>query len=263
MSNGKPLMDVDVIDAKITAPGQASFITLNGTLTTDPAFQSWDNDLGSGSITMNTRRTMSLQDSQETLCNFSQFVGGTAHWQSGGGWFDTGTPFGHTGVAQNNAAATNDEYFALISQYPDRDDGEPIFNPLPTMDDILNGIKNVTGVQESIKPPTLKSFYDTPEFLGKMTAYTARQQAANVEAQAKMAAQKISEHLEEQIADQKRLLVEQYGEELYNLYFRARVEAGYVFIKPELPYSTTKDDLYQALFANGKADRRNSHLAKM
>ena len=136
---------------------------------------------------MNTRRMLNLQESQETLLNFSQNIGGTAHWQSGGGWFDTGTPFGHTGVAQNNAAATNDEYFALVSQYPDRDDGEPIWNPLPSLEENLKKVTNATGTQKPIVLPTINRFSDVGKYLAAVADGVSQQLDTDIEAQLKLA----------------------------------------------------------------------------
>lgn len=263
MGQGKPLMNTDVITTRISAPGQASFTTLNGTLTTDPAFQSWDNDLGSGSITMNTRRMMNLQDSQETLLNFSHFIGGTSHTQSGGGWVDVGTPFGHTGVAQNNATATNDEYFALVSQFPNRDDGTPIQSVLPTLEENMKKVANASGAQKPIILPTITRFSDVGKYLSAITDGVSQQLDVDVQAQTRLAMDMCQEDLEEQKKEQKKLLVAKYGEEAYEMYFRAGVEAGYIYIKDELPWAVTKDDLIRAALADGKANRRTSWEAKV
>ena len=71
------------------------------------------------------------------------------------------------------------------------------------------------------------------------------------------------EDLEEQKKEQKKLLVARYGEEAYDLYFRAGVESGLIYIKDELPWAVTKDDLYRAALADGKANRRTSWEAKV
>lgn len=262
MGQGKPLMNTDVLTTRISAPGQASFTTLNGTLTTDPTFQSWDNDLGSGSITMNTRRMMNLQDSQETLLNFSHFIGGTSHTQSGGGWVDVGTPFGHTGVAQNNATATNDEYFALVSQFPNRDDGKPIQGVLPTVEENLKKVANASGAQKPIVLPTL-TLYNIEEYSSALYDGVSQQLKVDADAQLRLAMDMCREDLEEQQKEQKKLLVAKYGEEAYEMYFRAGVEAGYIYIKDELPWAVTKDDLIRAALADGKANRRTSWEAKV
>ncbi len=73
----------------------------------------------------------------------------------------------------------------------------------------------------------------------------------------------VVEDLETQIEQQKKYLVEKYGEELYELMFKKLVENGAVFTKDNVEYDITKEDLFKAAFSDDKAQKRNSYNSKI
>lgn len=78
-----------------------------------------------------------------------------------------------------------------------------------------------------------------------------------------VAAQIYKKKLDMQIKTQEDYLVEKYGKEMYDLYFKLNVEAGAVYQKDYIPLSITKKDVLQAAIVDGKAEKRLAYQAKL
>ena len=256
-------MQTEVTDVQIHSPGSYTIRTENGNIESTPTKYSFNNDLSRGSINNSMERLSALQTSQNITLNHNLTVGGSSQTNVGGLWSDVGSYTLHTGAHQRMATSTNDELFALLSQYPDRDDGEPIYNPLPNYEYNYEKAGQITAELMGIELPTITSLLDVPKWIAAWTAGLIAQNTMNVQLRTAIALQMTKEDLDEQIKIQKKYLVDKYGEEMYTLFYKAKVEAGAVYLKRFRPYSITKDDLYSATLGEGKCEKRNAHLAKL
>ena len=50
---------------------------------------------------------------------------------------------------------------------------------------------------------------------------------------------------------------------MYVTLFKAQVEAGAIYFKEELPYTITKEDIYNAALLDGKAEKRAAWARKV
>lgn len=194
--------------------------------------------------------------------NYNHSVGGTSQTITNGSWEDVGSKELQDGLSARGATATNDELFAVIAQYPNRDDGEPIYR-LPDMAQCIDEAVKITSELSASELPTIKRPEDIIKWAAAWTAYIAEQIAANKKEQLIMAAKIYQIKLDEQIRAQEKYLKEKYGDEMYNLYFRMNVEAGAIYMKDYIPCNVTKKDLLKAGIIDGKAEKRNAHLRKL
>ena len=111
--------------------------------------------------------------------------------------------------------------------------------------------------------PTISSPMDIPKWIAAYSAQLIAQNTINKKFQLEIAAAIAIEKQMKQIETQKKYLVDKYGEEMYMSLFKAQVEAGAVYTKDFNDYSITKQDIYEAAFAEGKAERRNAFAAKI
>lgn len=168
-----------------------------------------------------------------------------------------------TGQNARVATSCNNDLAATISQFPDRNTEEPVFNPLPNFDQCLIKAEKVTAESKGSYFPTIKRPADIITWVGAWLYNLEQQLTANRVKQVAVATQMSLDELEIQIEQQEKYLKDKYGEELYNLYFKAQVEAGAVFTPSYNPCTITKKDLFTAGFTNGLTERRNAALAKM
>lgn len=247
----------------IDGPGSYRIHSTNGTTSSFPTTYSFDNDISHGEIDNSIKRVQHLQKAEHIKMNHNMTVNGTSQTSSGGSWRDVGSPELHIGHSQRSASATNAKLYALISNYPDRDDGEPIYVPFPSITDCLKEAEKITAEQSPIELPSIASPTDIPKWIAAYVSYIGNQVTKDRSQQMLIAAQLAAEKRQKQIDDQKKYLTEKFGEEMYNLYFRAKVEAGAIYNKPHNPCTITRQDVYQATFADGLAERRNAYTAKI
>ena len=241
----------------IKGPGTFSVTSNNGTIEGSMASYKFDNDISKGTIGNSITREQNLIKSEHVKLDSCIVVDGTHQFSAGGAWFDYGTPELHLGIAQKGVASTNLELYALMTQYPDRDDGQPIYNPLPNLSQNLEKAeKKVTASQEPMVYPTISNIKTAAQWASTVTSGIAKSVTANKKEQLKVAAEMTVADLEHQIETQKKYLVDKYGEEMYTLLFKAQVEAGAIYFKEELPYTITKEDIYNAALLDGKAEKR-------
>lgn len=249
---------------EIKGPGNFTVTSNNGEINGSTSNYSFSNDISRGNITNGIRREQNLIKSEQVNLDSSFVVKGTHQSSYGGAWIDYGTPELHTGQSQKGAESTNMDLYALLVQYPNRDDGEPIYNPLPNVaENLKKAEKKVTGNQKPMELPQITSLQTFGEWLAAvgtnfMSAFTVNRQA-----QVAIAAQMTVDDLEKQKKEQKEYLVSKFGEEVYNLQFKSQVEAGAVFFKEELPYNVTKEDIYRAGISDGKAENRAAWLKRV
>lgn len=247
----------------INGPGSFTIESDKGNIRTIPTSYSFGNDISHGEIDNSIKRVQHLQRSEHITMNHNMTVEGTAQNQVGGIWYDVGSPELHTGQAQRAATMTNKELYSLISNYPDRDDGEPIYIPFPSLTECLKEAEQITSEQTAPNLPTISTPTDIAKWIGAFAAHIGNQITQDRSKQMAMAAQLMVEKKEKQIQEQKKYLTEKYGEVMYETLFKAQVEMGAVYNKPYNNYSVTKQDIYQAAFADGKAEKRNAFAAKI
>lgn len=251
-----------IINTTVDGPGSYRITTTNGTITSSPTQYTFDNDISHGNINNSIARVMQLQKAEQITLNHNLSIGGTSQTSARGVWEDVGTQDLHAGHAAIGATETNDELFALIAQYPDRDDGEPIYK-LPDMAECLDEAANITAESTAAELPTITRPLDVAKWVGAWTSHITKQITSNKKEQITLAAQIYKIKLDEQIKVQKEYLVEKYGEEMYNLFFKIKVEAGAVYQKDYLPYTITKKDILQAAIVDGKEEKRLAYQAKL
>lgn len=251
-----------IINSSIKAPGSYTITTSNGTISSSPTLYTFDNDISHGNINNSTSRMTELQKAEQITLNHNLSVGGTSQTMANGVWEDVGSQELQIGHAAIGATSTNDELFALISQYPDRDDGEPIYI-LPDMAECIDEAMQVTSRMKAVELPTIKRPSDIALWIGAWAAKMGEQITSNKQEQMAVAAQIYKKKLDIQIKTQEDYLVEKYGREMYDLYFKLNVEAGAVYQKDYIPLSITKKDVLQAAIVDGKAEKRLAYQAKL
>lgn len=252
-----------ILNYEIDGPGSFYIKSELGEIHSSPTSYSFSNDLSGGVICNSTRREQHLQKAEHIKINHNLTVDGTSQQSSGGQWIDIGTPTLHTGHPQKAAQMTNKELYALISSYPDRDNGEPIFVPFPSPQECMEEAKKITAEMTEFDLPACGSTSDIPMWIAAYARGIAIQNLANIELQMIVASLIAVEKQQKQIETQEKYLTEKYGEEMYIALFKAQVEKGFVYCKDMWDYTVTKDDLYTSAFADGKAERRNAFAAKI
>lgn len=253
----------EVTSVKSNGYGSVEIQDTYGKTNTDYTLYQFNNDMRKGSISNSKDTLSSLEKVDQITLNYNQTVGGTAQTSANGAWEDIGSKALHDGLSARGATAVNDELFALISQYPNRDDGEPIYK-LPDMAQCVDeAVARITAESSPVSLPTITRPTDIAKWLAAWTSQMASQLTSNKAAQLAMAAKIYEEKLAEQIKTQKEYLVKKYGEEIYNLYFKIQVEAGAVYMKDYYPCTVTRKDLLQAGISDGKAQKRNAHLKNL
>lgn len=248
----------------VKGPGSFTVTSNNGTVEGDMTNYSFGNDISRGNIGAGITREQNLIKSEHITLDNSFVVDGTHQGSYGGAWIDYGTPELHEGYAQRGAASTNMELYTLLCQYPDRDDGKPIFNPLPNLSQNLEKAeKKVTAAQKPMVLPTISDLSSLAKWVSTVASTYTSNIAANKAAQMAIAAEMTAEDLERQKKQQREFLTDRYGEEMYNLLFKAQVEAGAIYFKEELPYTITKEDVYNAALSEGKAEKRAAWLRRV
>lgn len=248
----------------VQGPGTFTVTSNNGVVQGSMATYTFNNDISNGAIGDGIVREQNLIKSQHIKLDDCIVVDGTHQGSYGGAWIDYGTPELHTGVSQMGAQKVNMELYTLLCQYPDRDDGQPLFNPLPNLSQNLEKAeKKVTGAQQPMVLPTISDATSLAVWVATVATTFASNLASNKAAQVAIAAQMTAEDLARQIKQQEEYLTDKYGEEIYKLLFKAQVEAGAVYFKEELPYTITKEDLYNAALSEGKAEKRAAWLKRV
>lgn len=256
-------METEVTNVDIHSPGSFTIRTENGSIESTPTRYNFSNDLSKGCINNSMERLSSLQSSQNITLNHNLTVGGSSQTNVGGLWADVGSYTLQNGAHQRMASSTNDELYALLAQYPDNNNGEIVFNPLPNLEQNYKKSGHVTAETMDIELPTIKGIMDIPKWIAAWTEGLVAQNTVNSQARTAIAMQSTKEDLDEQIKVQETHLKEKFGEEIYNLYYKTQIEAGGVYLKQMNPYTITKDDLYSATLGEGKCEKRNAHLAKI
>ena len=247
----------------IKSGGSFTIDTTNGEMRSIPTSYTFGNDISHGEIDNSIKRVQQSSRVEHIKMNHNMSVDGTSQTSVGGVWQDVGSPELHTGQAQRAATATNKELYALISNYPDRDDGKPIFVPFPDIAQCMEEAEQITAELMPIDLPTISSPMDIPKWIAAYSASLIAQNTINKKFQLEIAAAIAIEKQMKQIETQKKYLVDKYGEEMYMTLFKSQVEAGAVYTKDFNDYSITKQDIYEAAFAEGKAERRNAFAAKI
>ena len=257
-------MDTKILNVKIPGPGAYEVETNNGTLKSSPTQYNFDNDLSRGSFSNSLERHQSLKKVEHVKLNHNFTVGGTSQSSVGGIWVDVGSRELFTGQAQTMVASTNAEIAALLTQYPEPNDSEPEYNPLPNIADNIVKASNMTAESQfNIPLPTITKPADIPIWIAAWTANIQNQATSNAAETAKIAAVMTVEQLDEQIKRQEKYLTDKYGEDLYKLLFKKLVENGAVYTKDMVASDITKEDLYKAAFSDDKAQKRNTYAAKI
>lgn len=256
--------DTSPFEWEIKGPGTFTVLSNNGKIEGSMASYTFDNDIAKGNIGNSIVREQNLIKSEHIKLDSCTVVDGTHQFSAGGAWFDYGTPELHLGLAQKGVAATNLELYALMTQYPDRDDGQPLYNPLPNLSQNLEKAeKKITASQPPMVYPTISNLTTAGQWVSSVASGIAQSITSNKKEQLKVAAEMTVADLEDQIERQKKYLVDKYGEEMYVTLFKAQVEAGAIYFKEELPYTITKEDIYNAALLDGKAEKRAAWARKV
>lgn len=256
-------MDAKIKSYDIKGPAHFTVTTENGTITGTPTSWTFNNDISQGNIDNSTQRNQCLQKSEHIKLNYSLAVDGTAQTSYGGVWIDVGSPELHSGDAAKAAMAQNVNLYALLTQYPDRDDGEPVYVPFPNFDQCLEKAQNITDEQKPCILPTITQPKDIVKWAAAYTDYQAENLAANEAKKLMIALQIEQEEIKKQQDTQKEYLTNKYGEEVYELFYKQKVEMGAVYTKDYNKYSITVSDVYDAAFSEDRAITRNANLAAM
>lgn len=259
-------METKITGYDIKSAGAFNINTNNGEIKSIPTSYTFRNDISSGEISNSIKREKLHSLSKDIALNYSVNVNGTSQMSSNGSYEIVGSRRLQDGHAQRAASSINDDLYALIAQYPNRFTGEPIWNPLPNLSECLKQAEKVTAAGKPAELPTIKTPADIPVWTAAWTAHMGQQLTANRTEQLQVAAQMVVDEKNAQIKEQKDYLTEKYGEEIYNLYFKANVEAGAVYTATRPPYSIDRKDVVQAYLGDGNnklAEKRNAYAKEL
>lgn len=247
----------------VDGPGSFTIKSEGGIVHSSPTSYDFSNGQSIGSIGNSLKREQNLQKVEHVKINHNFTVEGTSQQSTGGQWIDVGSSTLHSGQPQKGANAVNDEVYTLLTNFPDRDDGEPILVPFPSPKECMEEAEKITAQMTEFDLPACGSTSDVPQWIAAYTRGVVTQNVINKELQVKVAALIAVEKKERQIATQQKYLTEKYGEEMYIALFKAKVEQGYVYTKEMWDFQITKDDLFTSTFADGKSEKRNAFAAKI
>lgn len=257
-------MPKDTINSyTIRSGGNFTIDSTNGEIKSIPTSYTFGNDISHGEIDNSIKRVQHLSRVEHIKTNHNMTVDGTSQNSTGGIWNDVGSPSLHSGHAQRAATSLNKELYALISNYPDRDDGKPLFSPFPNITECLKEARQITAQQTEPNLPTIKSIQDISLWITAYTSNLVQQNTKNISLQMETAGKLVIEKQQKQIERQKEFLVNKFGEEMYELIYKKQVEAGAIFDKDYNDYSITTNDVHQAAFDKDKSDKRNAFAAKI
>ena len=257
-------MPEDTINSyTIRSGGNFTVDSTKGEMKQIPTSYRFGNDISQGEIDNSIRRVQELQKVEHVKINHNFNVDGTSQTCVGGTWCDVGSQSLHTGQAQKAAAATNKELYALIANYPDRNDGEPLWKPFPDLEQCMDEAKQITAEMNPIELPTIKTPSDILKWGQVYVSGLIEQEMLNKKLQLQIAAKIALEKRDRQIKEQKEYLVNKFGEEMYISLFKAKVEAGAIYKKEINDYTITTEDIQKAAFSDGKTERRNAFAAKI
>lgn len=259
-------METKITGYDVKSAGSFTINTNNGEINSIPTSYSFRNDISSGEISNSIKRIKLHSLSEDVSLNYNVNVNGTSQMSSNGCYEFVGSRRLQDGYAQRAASSINDDLYALIAQYPNRNTGEPIWNPLPNLTECAKKAEKVTAAGQPVELPTIKVPSDIGKWAAAWTAHMGQQLTANRTEQMQVAAQMVIEEKDAQIKEQKKYLTEKYGEEIYNLYFKTNVEAGAIYTIPNPPYSIERKDVVQALIGSGGnnlAEKRNAYTKEL
>lgn len=252
-----------VLYYNITGPGSWEIKSNKGVVSSSPTSYSFSNGQSIGTIDNSLKREQHHQKVEHVKINHNFTVDGTSQQSTGGQWIDVGSSTLHSGHPQRGANATNDELYTLLTNFPDRDDGEPILVPFPSPQECMEEAEKITAQMTEFDLPACGSTSDIPSWVAAYTRGVVMQNTINKELQIKVAALIAAEKKQRQIEAQEKYLIGKYGEEMYIALFKAKVEQGYVYTKDMWDLKITKDDLFTATFTDGKSEKRNAFTAKI
>lgn len=247
----------------IRSGGNFTIDSSKGEMKQIPTAYTFGNDISHGEIDNSIKRVQELQKVEHIKLNHNLSVDGTSQSCVGGLWTDVGSPSLHTGQAQRAATATNRELYALLSNYPDRDDGEPIWRPFPDYMECMEEAEQITAEMMPIELPSIKTPLDIPKWIGAYVAGLVMQNTVNRKFQLEIAQMIALEKRQRQIDEQEEYLTDKFGKEIYMALYKANVEAGAIYKKEFNDYTITTEDIQNAAFSDGKTERRNAFAAKI
>ena len=256
-------MKDEVLYYNIDGPGSFTIKSKQGVVNSSPTSYQFSNGQSIGTIGNSLKREQHLQKVEHIKINHNFTVDGTSQQSTGGQWIDVGSSTLHTGHPIRGANSTNDELYTLLTNFPDRDDGEPILVPFPSPQECMEEAEKITAEMTEFDLPACGSTSDIPSWIAAYTRGVVMQNTINKELQIQVAALIAAEKMQKQIEAQQKYLTEKYGEEMYIALFKAKVEQGYVYTKEMWDLKITKDDLFTSTFTDGKSEKRAAFAAKI